>query len=184
MIKFRVKTEPIWVYCDRKEFDKTEIGFYTKEERKGVGFLIEPLSPYSLRDLLKKHSKKQPLDMDVVDKLAKTIKDNFSDGEQQVKEFAGAFGVVQEMTNKEEINWIDYNLEVVCGAVKDWKGIIGEDDKPIECDDARKKDIFLAYPMLLRAILEIATIIRSKYDEFQQEKDQSEEKNLETTSSG
>jgi len=184
MIRFKMKMEAVWVGGERKEFDETEIGSFAEEERKGVRFLVAPISPFDIRDFLEKNTKKKELEIETVDKLAKTIKENFGGEGSQIKEFAGAFGVIQEMSNKKEVDWINYNSDIICKIIIKWEGIVDENDNPIECDNENKREIFLAYPALNRALLDISSTIRSNWQDFQKDKDESEEKNSENTLNG
>lgn len=49
MIKFKLVPEPAWIKADHTDFDFTEIGGFSKEDRAKVRFKIAPFTPMVMK---------------------------------------------------------------------------------------------------------------------------------------
>ncbi len=183
MIKFKMKIEPVEVGGDRQEFDKSEIGEYSQEERASVKFWVKPLDPMLVREYLEKYTTNAELKMSLVESLAKSIKQYFPDDVNQTKGFAEAVGVLSQMSDSKNVNWLEYNYECFRSVLHKWN-IVDEGSNLVEFNEKNLRSFYLGFVKTSMAILNVAASLRTFLDDAQVAKDKSEEKNLETTSNG
>ena len=166
MIKFRVNPVPVWVSGDHREFDSSEIGQYSKEERKGIKFLINPLTRQLTKELVSKHTTKKPIE------FPSEMNESF----EKFIELTG--GIVEDFDD------VAYQNDVIDRVICNWN-LLGEDEKTIECTRENKLNLLNGgYPQLAVCIIRIARIITSNFEQFEQKKEKDSVKNLLSSQSG
>ena len=159
MIKFKIRAEAAWVSGDDPCFDETELGEYSKKERANIEFLINPFTSEIVDRLKEKHT---------------SYKHETS--------FEGGRRVSQRVEKTDDVA---FRNEAIDEIVADWRGIIDEDEKKLDCTQENKlKLIDRGYPRLGGAWIDVARKIMSNFDKFQKQKKGKEIKNLPSSQGG
>jgi len=155
MIKFKTTPEAVWVAGDHPAFDESEIGHFEKKQRAKLAFLISPMTPKLVSEVNDANLKRE-------------TKTTFQGGRRQTE--------IKEEPDKEKAN--DDLIDRIVG---DWRGIVGENDKEMQCTRENKLSLINnGYPGLGVAWVTIAREIMSRFDELKE----SESKNFESSQNG
>ena len=139
VIKFRTTAEPVWISAADEAFDKTEIGHYPKEEREKIEFLINPLTSSLIEKVQGRNTK-------VKNEI------EFIDGKRHIRR-------VPTTTD-------EYSQDLMSSILADWKGVVGEDEKEMECNKENIMAILEGYPSLGEVWIDLARWAISRYDEM------------------
>lgn len=167
MIGFQLEAKDITITGDHMFFDRTEIGKFTKEERKGIKFVISPLLSKEKKQYKKQFTTKE-IPEAIINRVKKEGKELNEENELTVKQLLLELnvGVIEKFDEDK------YYLEIAVQKLKSWN-ILDVDGKEIPCNKKNKRTLFEGgYPMLGGAIVVIAqqAISRRKFFEREEEK--------------
>lgn len=140
MIRFKTKPETVRVTGDDKCFDNTELGSYTRKERKAVSFSLFPLTRSVLTE----------------------IRDDVSERRMVTK-------IVEGQRISEPEDYVDntkFSEEALIRIVRGWDGILDENGKPLEFSVENLLDIASAYPLLASAWLAVCRLLMSEHEKY------------------
>jgi hypothetical protein len=156
VIKFKLKPESVWISGDDKGFDGTELKVYSKDERAQISFHLNPYTSEKVREIQKRCKKE-------IDTEGLSIQDLLGDNSDT------------ERSREEALSYI----------VKDWRGVLDEEGKELEC--TKENILMLAdngYSRLSNAWFEIAGWLIAKHEQYDKKEQVKEIKNSVTSQDG
>ena len=139
-------------------FDDTELALYTKKQRAGISFLINPLTPSVSEGLREQNTSSK-------------TETSFVAGRRQTEK-------------KQDVDYKALQEDTLDHVIGDWEGILDENDKLIPCTRENKVSIADYYPSLGVAWVRLASVITAKAEADRLQKDAEAEKNSGNMSAG